>query len=426
MSTRIETSCCITGGGPAGVMLGFLLARMGVDVWVLEKHGDFLRDFRGDTIHPSTLQVLHELGILDEFLERPHQETLELAGMIGKETTVIADFSHLPTRCKFIAFMPQWEFLNFLAEKARQYPSFHLEMQAEVTGLIEEDGRIVGVRATTGSDDVEIRAGLTVGADGRHSIVREGAHMERLILGAPMDILWMRLSRKSESNNYGQSLGRIDTGRMLALINRNDYWQIGYVISKGAADEMRSKDIAPFREELVRLAPFLRDQVHELRSWDDVKLLTVAVDRLTRWSRPGLLCIGDAAHAMSPIGGVGINLAIQDAVATANLLGAKLLKGIPSESDLDAVQRRRMFPTRATQWIQITAQNNVIKKILASTKPITLPWPLKLTKKFPRLRRIPARVIGMGFRPEHVKTPELRQQSQQQKTKASVSRAAGA
>lgn len=424
MSNRIETSCCISGGGPAGMMLGFLLARMGVDVWVLEKHGDFLRDFRGDTIHPSTLQLLHELGILDEFLERPHEEMRELAGMIGKETTVIADFSHLPTRCKFIAFMPQWEFLNFLAEKARQYPSFHVGMQTEVTGLIEEEGSIAGVRATTSNGDVEIRAALTVGADGRHSTVREGAHMERLILGAPMDILWMRISRDSVSSKYGQSLGRIDTGRMLALINRNDYWQIGYVIPKGAADEIRSKDIALFREELVRLAPFLRGGVHELRSWDDVKLLTVAVDRLTCWSRPGLLCIGDAAHAMSPIGGVGINLAIQDAVATANLLGAKLLKGIPSQSDLDAVQRRRMFPTRATQAIQIAAQNNVIKKILASTKPITLPWPLKLTRMFPRLRRIPARVIGMGFRPEHIKTPELRQQSQQQNAKTPTSRAA--
>jgi 2-polyprenyl-6-methoxyphenol hydroxylase-like FAD-dependent oxidoreductase len=241
-----------------------------------------------------------------------------------------------------------------------------------------------------------------------------------------MDILWMRISRNAESTKYGQSLGRIDSGRMLALINRNDYWQIGYVIPKGTADEMRSKDITPFREELARLAPFLRDNVHELRGWDDVKLLTVAVDRLTRWSRPGLLCIGDAAHAMSPIGGVGINLAIQDAVATANLLGEKLRKGIPSQSDLDAVQKRRMFPTRATQAIQIAAQNNVIKKILASTKPITLPWPLKLTKKFPRLRRIPARVIGMGFRPEHVKTPELRPWSQQQNTTRPASRAAGA
>jgi 2-polyprenyl-6-methoxyphenol hydroxylase-like FAD-dependent oxidoreductase len=396
----IQTRCCIAGGGPAGMMLGYLLARLGVDVWVLEKHADFLRDFRGDTIHPSTLQVMHELGILDEFLKRPHQETRELAGWIGQETTVIADFTHLPTRCKFILFVPQWEFLNFLAEQGARYRSFHVEMSADVTDLVEENGKVVGLRAKSGRGDLEIRADLTVGADGRHSTVRERAGLEREVLGAPMDILWMRVSRTPD--HPGHSLGRMDTGRMLAMINREDYWQLGYVIPKGTADERRKKDIALFREEIVRLAPFLGGQVAELRTWEDVKLLTVAVDRLARWWKPGLLCIGDAAHAMSPIGGVGINLAIQDAVATANILGPKLAQGAPSPNDLEAVQRRRWFPTRATQRLQIIAQNNVISKILTSTGPMKMPVVLKLTKRFPRLRRIPARLIGIGFRPEHV------------------------
>jgi 2-polyprenyl-6-methoxyphenol hydroxylase-like FAD-dependent oxidoreductase len=388
-------------------MLGFLLARMGVDVWVLEKHADFLRDFRGDTIHPSTLQVMHELGLLDEFLKRPHQELRELAGKIGDdETAVVADFTHLPTRCKFIAFMPQWDFLNFMAEKAQCYPSFHLQMQAEVTELIEDHGRIAGVRATTGTGVLEVRADLTVGADGRHSVVRQRAALQPLVLGAPMDVLWMQLSRKP--SDPGQTLGRLATGRMLALINREEYWQVAYVIPKGTADELRKTDIALFREDIARLAPFLGDRVHELPSWDQVKLLTVAVDRLRCWSRPGLLCIGDAAHAMSPIGGVGINLAIQDAVATANILGSKLLQGAPTWDDLDSVQQRRMFPTRATQWLQIRVQNGVIKRVLTGTRPMSLPWPLKLARMFPSLRRIPGRMIGMGFRPEHVQTFEAR------------------
>jgi 2-polyprenyl-6-methoxyphenol hydroxylase-like FAD-dependent oxidoreductase len=399
----IDTRCCIAGGGPAGMMLGFLLARMGVDVYVLEKHADFLRDFRGDTIHPSTLEIMHELGILDEFLKRPHQEVRELAGQVGNETAKIADFTHLPTRCKFLAFMPQWDFLNFLVEQARPYPAFHLEMQAEVTDLIEADGRIVGVRGRKRDDTFEIRANLTVGADGRHSIVRERAGLEVTNLGAPMDVLWMRLSRKS--SDPGQTFGRVDAGRMLALLDREDYWQIAYLIPKGKADELRQRGMALFREDIARLAPFLRDRVAELRDWDEIKLLTVAVDRLCRWSRPALLCIGDAAHAMSPIGGVGINLAIQDAVATANILGTRLRRGTPTEAELDQVQRRRMFPTRATQGMQLVIQNNVIKYILESTTPLSLPWPLKLLRRFSVLRRIPAWVIGVGFRPEHVKTP---------------------
>ena len=384
------------------MMLSFLLARMGVDVLVLEKHADFLRDFRGDTIHPSTLEVMHELGILDEFLTRPHQEVRELAGQVGSESVTIADFTHLPTRCRFIAFMPQWDFLNFIVEQARRYPAFHLRMQAEVTDLIEENGKVAGVRAKTPEGILEARANLTVGADGRHSVVRERAGLPVINLGAPMDVMWMRLSRRS--GDPGQTFGHVDIGRILVLLNREDYWQCAFVIPKGAIEEIRQRGLASFREEIARLAPFLRDRVDELRDWKDISLLTVAVDRLQRWFRSGLLCIGDAAHAMSPIGGVGINLAIQDAVAAANILGTKLLQGTPTESELHAVQRRREFPTRATQRLQLVIQNNVIRRVLGSSKPLSLPWILKLMRRWAFLRRIPARLIGIGFRPEHVKT----------------------
>jgi 2-polyprenyl-6-methoxyphenol hydroxylase-like FAD-dependent oxidoreductase len=384
------------------MMLGFLLARAGVEVLVLEKHADFLRDFRGDTIHPSTLEVLHELGLLGEFLKRPHQELDHLNGQVGETTFTLADFSHLPTRCKFIALMPQWDFLNFLAEQARQYPTFQLKMQAEVTDLVEENGRVAGVLAKAQDGTLEIRAQLTIGADGRHSVVRERAGLEAIDLGAPIDVLWMRLSRKP--NDPEQTFGRFDAGRILVLIDRNEYWQIAYVIPKGASDEIRQRGLASFRGDIARLSPFLADRVDELRDWDDVKLLTVAVNRLQRWYRPGLLCIGDAAHAMSPVGGVGINLAIQDAVASANILSAKLRDGIVTEGDLGAVQQRRTFPTWATQRLQLTIQNKVIKRVLNRTQPLSLPWPLKLVKRWPFLRRIPARIIGVGFRPEHVKT----------------------
>jgi len=384
------------------MMLSFLLARMGVDVLVLEKHADFLRDFRGDTIHPSTLEVMHELGILDEFLKRPHQEVRELAGQVSSETVTIADFTHLPTRCRFIAFMPQWDFLNFIVEQARRYPAFHLRMQAEVTDLIEENDKVAGVRAKTPEGILEARANLTIGADGRHSVVRERAGLPVINLGAPMDVMWMRLSRRP--GDPGQTFGHVDIGRILVLLNREDYWQCAFVIPKGTIEEIRQRGLASLREEIARLAPFLRDRVDELRDWKDISLLTVAVDRLQRWYRSGLLCIGDAAHAMSPIGGVGINLAIQDAVAAANILGTKLLQGTPSESELHAVQRRREFPTRATQRLQLVIQNNVIRRVLGSSKPLSLPWILKLVRRWPLLRRIPARLIGIGFRPEHVKT----------------------
>ena len=405
MVETVRTQCCIAGGGPAGMMLGYLLARTGVDVVVMEKHADFLRDFRGDTIHPSTLEIMFELGILKDFLERPHQEVRHLAGQIGNDTVQLADFTHLPTHSKFLGLMPQWDFLNFIAEQAAKYPGFHLRMQAEVVELVEEDGRVVGVRARTAAGDLEIRADLTVGADGRHSVVREHAGLEVLNLGAPMDVLWMRLSRLPTDPE--QTFGRFDTGRILVFLNREDYWQIAFVIPKGKADELRQQGLPAFRQELVRLAPFLQDRVSELLQWDDIKLLTVAVDRLRRWFRPGLLCIGDAAHAMSPIGGVGINLAIQDAVATANILGERLRLGSVDEGDLQAVQTRRTFPTRATQRMQLIVQNNVIRRVLGGTKPLSAPWPAKLLNRWKFLQRIPARVIGVGFRPEHVRTPEV-------------------
>jgi 2-polyprenyl-6-methoxyphenol hydroxylase-like FAD-dependent oxidoreductase len=404
VNLTIDTGCCIVGGGPAGMMLGFLLARAGVDVVVLEKHADFLRDFRGDTIHPSTLELIHELGLLEEFLRRPHQQVRELAGQVGNNVFKIADFTHLPTHCKFLALMPQWDFLNFIVEQGRRYPRFQVTMQAQATDLIEQNGRIMGARARTSNGVMEVRAKLTVGADGRHSIVRDRAGLQVTDLGAPMDVLWMRISR--HPSDPGQSLGHVEPGRMFIMIDREDYWQCAFLIPKGAADEIRKQGIEQFRADIANLEPVLRDRVSELRDWNDVSLLTVRVDRLTRWWRPGLLCIGDAAHAMSPVGGVGINLAIQDAVAAANILAAKLAAGSPRDQDLQAVQQRRQFPTRATQRLQVMIQNNVISRILSSSRPVAVPWPLKLMQQWPRLRRIPARVIGIGFRPEHVRTPE--------------------
>jgi 2-polyprenyl-6-methoxyphenol hydroxylase-like FAD-dependent oxidoreductase len=406
----LNTTCCVVGGGPAGMILGFLLARAGVDVVVLEKHGDFLRDFRGDTIHPSTLQVLHELGLLDEFLQRPHQEARQVNGVIGGTELTVADFSHLPTRCKFIAFMPQWEFLDFIAEHAKHYPNFHLRMKAEATNLIEENGSVVGVRATTPDGPLVVRAGLTVGADGRHSTVRTRAGFEVVDLGAPIDVLWLRFSRSPSDPD--QPLGRFDQGKVFIMLFRGDYWQCGFVIPKGGIDAIRQKGIDAFREQISEIAPFLRDRVNELKDWDDVKVLTVAVDHLKTWHRPGLLCIGDSAHAMSPIGGVGINLAIQDAVAAANILAAPLLNGLVTSETLARVQNRRVFPTRMTQRLQVLIQNRVLGRVLGSKARLPLPWPLKLLRRFPILRRIPARIIGIGFRPEHVKTPDALDRSE--------------
>jgi 2-polyprenyl-6-methoxyphenol hydroxylase-like FAD-dependent oxidoreductase len=404
MSEAMEKQCCIAGGGPAGMMLGFLLARAGVEVLVLEKHNDFLRDFRGDTVHPSTLELMYELGILEKFLKRPHQEFRELSAQIGNEMVPLADFTDLPTHCKFIALVPQWDFLDFIAEEAKSYPAFHLKLQAEVTGLVREGERVKGVRAKTPEGMLEVRAELTVGADGRHSVVRASAGLEVVEMGAPIDVLWMRLSR--EEGDAPQTFGHLERGKMLVMLNRGNYWQCAFVIRKGGFEEIRSQGMAAFREEIGKFSPWLRDRVGELRDWEQVRLLTVAVDRLARWHLPGLLCIGDAAHAMSPIGGVGINLAIQDAVAAANILSEKLRAGTMRESDLQAVQKRRMFPTRATQRLQVTVQNRVIKRVLGSTKPMTLPWQLKWMARWPTLRRILPRIVGLGFRPEHIRSRE--------------------
>ena len=387
------------------MMLGLLLARAGLDVEVLEKHQDFLRDFRGDTIHPSTLQVMHELGLLSQLLARPHQKIEHLAAVVGDRSMPIADFSHLPTRCRFIVLMPQWDFLDFVAAAAKRYPTFRLHMQTEATDLIEEQGRVVGVRANTPQGAREVRADLTVAADGRHSKLRDVAGLQVKHLGAPIDVLWMRLSRRKGDPNA--ALGRIGAGALLVMLDRGDYWQCAYVIGKGEAENVRRQGIAAFRARVAEIAPVLSDRLTELQSWDDVKLLSVSVNRLMRWARPGLLFIGDAAHAMSPVGGVGINLAIQDAVAASNLLWEPLRRRRLTLRNLEAVQERRMFPTRATQWLQVQIQNNFLKRVLASRSAPQPPLPLRLLGNCPFLQRLPARLIGVGIRPEHVTTPQL-------------------
>jgi 2-polyprenyl-6-methoxyphenol hydroxylase-like FAD-dependent oxidoreductase len=403
-ANTLTTKCCIVGGGPAGMMLGYLLARAGVDVVVLEKHGDFLRDFRGDTIHPSTLELMQELGLLDAFLRLPHRKVERLVGEIGNVQVTIAEFTRLSSACKFIAFMPQWDFLDFLADRGRRYAGFHLMMKAEATDLIEQGGRIVGVRANTEIREAEIRADLVIGADGRHSTIRERAGLKVDDLGAPMDVLWTRLSRRPD--DCADAFGRFDAGRIFIMLNRGDYWQCAYVIAKGSADDMMKRDIGDFRRMILAMSPWLGERVNEVKSWDDVRLLTVALDRLPQWYRPGLLCIGDAAHAMSPIGGVGINLAVQDAVAAANILAEPLRAGAVTLDHLAKVQRRREWPTRVTQAIQRTIQNRVIRPVLAGTAQPKPPLVLKLLDWFPALRGIPARFIGIGVRPEHIHTKE--------------------
>jgi len=394
-------NCVIAGGGPAGMMLGFLLARAGVGVTVLEKHADFFRDFRGDTVHPSTLEILYELGVLDEFLRLPHSKVRTLTGQIGETTLRLADFSHLPVHCKFLVFMPQWDFLNFLAEQARAYGSFSLEMRAEVTGLLFDGESVGGVRVRTPGGERERRAELVVAADGRDSQVRAAAGLQSIDFGAPMDVLWMRLSKKP--GDPEQLFGRIDFGRIFVMLDRGDYWQCGLVIRKGGLAEIQRRGIDALRADIVELNPFVCDRVTELRDWSDIKLLTVQVNRLREWYRAGLLCIGDAAHAMSPIGGVGINLAVQDAVAAADILIPELRRGsrIPIDA-LRRVQRRRELPTRVTQRAQLIIQNNVIKRVLGRRGRMKPPLVVRALGAIPVLQRIPARLIGLGFRREHV------------------------
>jgi len=402
--TTITTTCCIAGGGPAGMMLGFLLARAGVDVVLLEKHADFFRDFRGDTIHPSTLELMYELGLLEEFLKLPHQKVDHLTGQVGDQRVRMIDLTHVPTRCKFVALMPQWDFLNFLAERGKRYKGFHLRMRAEAADLIEQDGRIVGLRAKTADGELTIRADLVVGADGRHSTVRDKAGLQSDDYGAPMDVLWFRLPRKDADES--ETFGHIEAGVMMVMLNRGDYWQCAYVIPKGGIAPLQAEGLDAFRKRVVFMSPFLAERVGELNSWDDIKLLSVTVDRLRQWWRPGLLCIGDAAHAMSPIGGVGINLAVQDAVAAANRLAAPLKAGTTSDRDLRAVEKRRTFPVRFTQAIQLTMQNQIISRALSSTQRPKPPLLFKLFDIFPVLQRIPGRLLGVGVRPEHVQTPD--------------------
>jgi len=403
MPKTISVQCCIAGGGPAGMMLGLLLARAGVSVLVLEKHADFLRDFRGDTLHPSTLEIMHELGILERFLQLPHQKVSRINARFGDLEFTVADFSHLPTQCRYVAFIPQWDFLNFLVEVGSRYSTFHVRMSAEVTDLIERDGAVIGLHTDTPAGPLEVRATLVVGADGRHSIVRKRAGLSVEELGAPMDVLWFRLSRKP--SDPVDPMGRFDTGRIFIMLNRGDYWQCGFVIAKGSLGQIRAQGLPLFRGSVAKLAPFAADRILELHDWELIKLLTVQVDRLRQWYKPGLLCIGDAAHAMSPVGGVGINLAIQDAVATGNLLWKPLRNGHVTEADLAKVQARRAWPTEMTQRVQLTVQNRVIRRVLDSTVPLTPPYALRLLARFPFLRRIPARMIGLGVRPEHVRTP---------------------
>ena len=384
------------------MMAGYLLARAGVQVAVLEKHADFNRDFRGDTIHPSTLELMHELGLLDEFLKQPHQEVRELRGVVNGQVVPIADFTRLPTRCKFIAFMPQWDFLNFLSGHAKRFPTFQLHMETEVVDLLIENGRVIGVRAKTPHGELEARADLVIGADGRHSIVQARAGLERREFGVPIDVLWMRISKKQDDPE--QSFGFFQHGKLLVLLDRGDYWQCGFVIPKGGFDEIKARGLPEFQNGIVSFAGFLRDRVAELDDWAKIKLLTVQINRLRDWCREGLLCIGDSAHAMSPAGGVGINLAIQDAVATANLLGEKLRNGPVSVDDLRKVQARREWPTRLIQGMQVFIHRRVVTGRASGDKQ-SLPLVVRLLKWFPILRQLPARFIGLGPRPEHFRSP---------------------
>ena len=405
MADTLQVQCCIAGGGPAGMMLGLLLGRAGVKTVVLEKHADFLRDFRGDTVHPSTLMIMQELGLVEDFLKLPHSKIRALSVEIGDTSLKIADFAHVPAPCRFVALMPQWDFLNFLADKGRRFAALKVMMSAEVTGLTEDAGRVVGVKVTTQDGPLEVRANLVVGCDGRASTVRAASGFVVQDLGSPIDVLWFRLSKKA--GDPEQVLGHLGADTMVVTIDRTDYWQCAFVIGKGGIGRVHAGGLAAFKAAVAAGARFLSDRVDELRSFDDVKLLSVSVDRLTTWSKPGLLCIGDAAHAMSPVGGVGINLAIQDAVATANLLAAKLKTGTLRDSDLELVRQRRLFPVKVLQGLQVAVHDRVLKPTISGgERVLTVPWPLKMLNAVPWLQRWPAQFLGLGVRPEHIRSPD--------------------
>lgn len=398
-SETLETTCCIVGGGPAGIMLGYLLARERVPVIVLEKHNDFFRDFRGDTVHPSTLTVLDELGLLQDFLRVPHQRVTSVGGTFGDFSFKAADLSRVPGPCQFVALMPQWDFLNFLSEKAKRYPSFDLRVRHEAVGLLQNNGRVFGVETCTPDGTAQIHADLVIGCDGRHAVTRGAANFDVIESGVPIDVLWFRLSR--ESSDPEQLFGNINYGKALILINRGNYFQCAFIIRKNSFDEMIGKGLDSFRESIAQVAPYVANRVHEIQNWDQIKLLSVQINRLRQWYCPGLLCIGDAAHAMSPAGGVGINLAIQDAIATANLLARPLREKRLTGEHLASVQQRREFPTRVTQFFQVNAHKG-FEYVFSHPGPLKAPWQLKVAANIPGIQNLVGRAIGVGVRPEHV------------------------
>jgi 2-polyprenyl-6-methoxyphenol hydroxylase-like FAD-dependent oxidoreductase len=402
---RVETTCCIAGGGPAGMMLGYLLARAGVSVTVLEKHKDFFRDFRGDTVHPSTLELMYELGLLEDLLKIPHQQLTSVHGRFGNFPFQAATFRHLPVHAKFVVLMPQWDFLNFLAERAQRFAAFHLLMEHEAVDLVRDGDKVAGIQVRNPSGEVEIRSDLTIACDGRHSTMRRAARLEVIEAGVPIDVLWFRISRRD--GDPEQVLGTINYGQVLTLVNRGDYFQAGLIVAKDSFEEIRQRGLEAFREQVLRIAPFLGSRVEEIEDWDQIKLLSVRINRLRQWHKPGLLVIGDAAHAMSPAGGVGINLAVQDAVAAANLLARPLVEKRVTEALLAEVERRRDFPTRVTQRLQLAAHKGM-ERIFKDPGPAKAPWQLKAAVRVPGVQRVLGRVIGLGVRPEHIRTSGLK------------------